>query len=593
MRQGLALLGIPTLLMGLAGLGLGCPLVARQGANPTQYILTQGQYQAYYPFYALGEHLSQLAWMGLLGAALAMLTLWMWCLDGFHILPMLAGPKNQRLGGGRQVLLVSQAGWLGLMAALQWFAWSLSAATWRPHSPTWVYLAPLPTLCGVVVALWLARRGGAAARSLLVTLTVGLVLWLLLPDPLTASVGSGVVPPFMWTHFGPWQILGWQVAGCAFLGLAFGIGVCGLAPPLGNGGGGPAGVLALGPPEGGNGWGGGNEALSRRALSAGSALLALVLLLGMRWALLEHYQIGEDLRVVLHLSEQSVPGRTVVWLDSARPAHVVSAIPSRLTPTAVTALETWLDGAPRPSALTRGAVAALGNHALWLWQPDRALQWLAVQRDRQLHNSQLNEYIAELLLHSALTPMRAEMARQFSQEERFAWLGPEPMAQVAALLNRIGRQRLARSWADQAEQLGGDPGSHEAPTARVSGRLLGRGQPLAGIRLALLTGSAQAFLDEESELMSGEGLWRPRNRPCMNLRHLTDFYAVCETGPDGRFEFTGLDAGSYLCLARLEGCADVRVEKGCGMVQVANGQHLRLGELNLLETTRSAATNQK
>ncbi len=572
-------LTIPTALMAAMGLGLSCPILVILAANPGRQVLSQAQYQAYYPFFALGPHLQSLSWLGLLAAALSLACLLLYALDCFQL-------RFQRpLALPRVVLMGLQAWWLLLCAGLGWFLWTTTGALSHPYSKLWpALLGVVPATFAVALLLCAAgcwRYGGLKDLHALGTRWEGgpggaCVLigaawlfwfgaWLLLPDPLTlaqvARFQAFLIPPFLWTHFGPWAILGWHVAMCAWLGLALGVGTCGLAPD-------ETGMVPV----------------QRRALAALGAGLAVLALLVLR-AGLDWCQIGHDLRADLALREETVPGRTVVWLDRPRPSQRSGPLVTRLAGSNLETLASWLGGARALSVQTRSAVAGLANRALWDWQPDEALKLLAVQRDRQLHSSQLNEVMIGLLQGSMPTPDREKLAREFADPERFAWLGPEPLARVGCMLARFERAG-AGSWLDSAQALDGQRRRlPPTPTARLRGTLTLDGQPLANARVALMRGPdavIERLVDEESQLLDSEQVWRPRGRPAVSVPHLRMLYGVVSTDGEGRFEFGPLDAGTYWLLTRLEGDAgDVQVEGGCGPVTVGEGESLQLGTLSL------------
>jgi len=570
------LLAIPTALMAGLGLGLSCPILVLLAANPSRQVLGQAQYHAYYPFYTLGPHLQTLSWLGLLAAALAVLCLLLFAFDQFRL------RTPGRLTLPRLVLLGLQTWWLLLCAGLSWFLWTTTGALAHPYSPLWpalLVVAPVTFAAALLLCAWgcwryrgladLAAMGaswqggpGGAAVMVGAAWLFWFTTWLLLPDPLTlaqaAQFQAFLIPPFLWTHFGPWAIIAWHVAMCAWLGLAMGVGICGLAPE------GPDGLVPV----------------HRRSLAVVGAGVAMLSLIALRMAL-GSCQIGHDLRADLTLGMETLPGRTVVWLDRPRPAERSGPVQTRLAGANLETLAAWLGGGRALSVQTRSAVAGLANRALWDWEPDKALALLAVQRDRQLHNSRLNDVMIGVLQTSMPTPERARLAREFADPQRFAWLGPEALERMGCMLSRFERAG-ATSWLDAAQALDGQPRRlPPSPTARVRGTLLLDGRPLAGARVALMRGAVERLLAEESELVRSEQVWQPRSRPAVSVPHLRALYGVTTTDASGRFELGPLDAGSYLPLVRLEGSEEVQVEGGCGLVTLAAGETRELGTLRL------------
>lgn len=558
------------------GVCLGTAAIRAQIVNPTYAILTLDHYRAYYSFYMLGDKLDDFARLGVLAAALV----------GIHFLIVTARslglPKLVRyseggerfswpwqalafcstlvVGGLFQVGLLLLVGCDLVNQPLGWY-----------HKTSLVGLIVVPLLAGLRLRravpehkLLLKSIGILVLSGLVLAVQCGQVLYQL---PRT----DFLVVPFLSTHYGPWGILLW-VIGLAFcLGLACGVALLGITPRA------SAEPDSLNPVE--------------RKNFALSLTLALALAIGLLSLypvyLVPRYQIGQDFRDLLQLEKGTIPGRTVVFLDSFDPPHILGPSETWSTPDNLAKLQDWFVTAPTPSALTRPASKILADYSLWLWRPEDALDWLEVHR-RRLRFSNLNR--AFLVSLSTLKPDPAIVHHLDSliNQERFAWPGPGSRLELAQVLERYGRVGEAAAWTDSARPLGSElletPPTPPSAGA-VKGRLLLDGKPLAGARVALFLGkdrdellaSTRRHIGSEQALI--EQAWRPTYYQYLDFRKLLDFYAVGDTDAQGRFLFEGVEPGILRLAVRLPG--EAQLGTSADLVVLDEGAELDVGTFQL------------
>lgn len=416
-----------TAIFAMFGLGLSTAAIRAQISNPTYAVLSLQAYRAYYPFYLLGADLDELARFGAL-TSLLVLTAWAgWTVRSVGLARYLDYSRRGEFYSWpwRAVMALSV---LVLGGLFQMGVCATVVADLMSHEPAWAHLCLL-ALMTLAPALGMVslERNVAEHRCLLPPLAIlvasGLVGGFSLLD-LAAQVGARdfLIPPLVSTYYGPWGILGWVSGLFVLLGTAVGLMMTGISP------GEDVEPDSLSP-------------IPRKRLLAVAALggaLSLVLLASYPLYLVPRFQIGQDLRDLLHMSPEVVPGRTIVFLDSDSPPHTVEAFSSWSTSSNLSKVRDWLATAPIPSALARPAAQGLGDQALWQWRPEEALDWLEVQRRGQ-HYSNLNRLFLEVLRSSMPSGAYSKHLDNLTDASRFAWPGPGSHLEIAVLLRRYGR----------------------------------------------------------------------------------------------------------------------------------------------------------
>lgn len=558
------------------GLALSTAAIRAQIANPTYAVLSLQAYRAYYPFYMLGEDLDELARFGVLTALLVVSAWALWAARavglGRYIDYSRHGETFSWPWRAVMALAVVVLGGLtqaGIVVSL--------GADLMSRMPGWPHLALLfliafgPALAMLVLDRRIPEHRGLIPSLVLLFIT-GLSASFFVVD-VAGQVGGRdfLISPLVSTYYGPWGMLGWVTGLFGMLGTAVGLMLMGLTPRE------DAEPDCLSP-------------IPRQrllAVAGTGSLLGLGLLASYPLYLVPRYQIGQDLREVLDMRMQVVPGRTVVFLDSFSPPHTIEPFASWSTPDNLAKVRAWVVKAPMPSALARPAAQGLGDQALWQWRPDEAMDWLEVQRRGQLF-SNLNRVFLQVLQSTKPSAAYSKHLEALTDADRFAWPGPGSRLEIAAQLRRYGRQDEAAGWLAEARELGSDslpPAPASAPVGSLRGRLLLDGKPLAGVRVALFYGSSvQELLRRSDEHVQGEQQlmrreWRPTYYQYLDLFRLQDFYAVETTDASGQFLFDSVDGGLYRLAVRLPGKAFLK--NGGGLVTLDDGGELELGDYDL------------
>lgn len=562
----------------LLGLCLGAPIERAQLANPTYAIVTLEHYQAYFGFAMLGPHLDTLARLGALAAALVCTSFVMWSAGVTGLKRYLAySQRGERFSPPWKVLGICSTFSLGLIWQFGW-----SAALWAEmltHAFGWGHHLLMLALPAVPMFCW-ARLDVRVPEHRLLRWPLGCLALLGLGlamqgVQLANQVGlrNFPVPPMVSTHYGPWGMMGWTLGICTCLGLACGVLLLGLAPhPEAE----PDSLQPL---------------VKKNFLRAAvlGLVLSVTLLACYPFYLMPRYQVGmslEDVRQELRQGE--LPGRTVVWLDRHDPAHTLQPRQSWATPDNLSSLQDWITTAPTPSALTRPAAKLLGDHALWQWRPQAALDWLEVHRRRQKF-SNLNRAFLAVVAESKPDPRTVHHLDALLNRERFAWPGPGSRLELAAQLRRYGRNEEAQLWEDEAGELGADllpaPPLPQVP-GDLSGRLTLQGEPLAGVRIAIFRGQDKSeLLARTREHILGEaalvenGL-KPQYYQYIDFQRLRNFYSVQTTDSEGRFLFEDAEPGLYRLAVRLS--QSHSYGGSSELVQLKEGQSLELPEIKLV-----------
>lgn len=561
-------------LFALVGLCFSAPLLKLQLVNPTYAILTLEHYRAYYSFYMLGPRLDSFARLGAVAGALLVSYFVLWAARRIGLTRYLRlSARGERFSWPWRSLAVMAVLCLGFILQVGW----LAAATSDLLVESVSAVHRLVLLClGLLPALLLRKASGPEEHRLL--------RW-----PLSALVLSGallgyhgaelayqfleqpfLVPPVVSTHYGPWGMVAWITLLGFFLGLAVGIMLLGITPrpetepddihPIPSGNLGAAVTLSL--------------------------LVTLLLSASYPLYLVPRYHLGRDLVELLDLQKQDLPPRSVVWLDNHDPPHTLAAVESWSTPENLSRVEKWMVTAPIPSATTRPAAKMLGDHALYQWRPEDALDWLEVHR-RRLRFSNLNRAFLEVIGRTGPSPRTSTHLEALTDPARFAWPGPGSRLELAAQMRRYGWEQRASEWENSAFSLGGErwrPAQTSLPVGSLQGRLLLEGQPLTGARVALFKGEEPAELLQrtrrhvigEEELVTAPN-WRPTYYQYVDFERLANFYSVAVTDAEGYFGFEPLDPGLYRLAVRLD--RPGRVENPVGLVRVS--EHHQLGEIRI------------